>query len=87
MKKINLSESDNMNKIELITNHEIKNKEELKELSQVYSTLNTAYQKLDELQFKYKNLDYNIWKNILRDLLNYDVQTSIQEYYEKNNIK
>lgn len=87
MKKINLSESDNMNKIELITNHEIKNEEELKELSQVYSTLNTAYQKLDELQFKYKNLDYNIWKNILRDLLNYDVQTSIQEYYEKNNIK
>ena len=87
MKKINLSESDNMNKIELITNHEIKNEEELKELSQVYSTLNTAYQKLDELQFKYKNLDSNIWKNILRDLLNYDVQTSIQEYYEKNNIK
>lgn len=85
MKKINLSESDNMNKIKLTTNHEIKNEEELEELGKVYSTLNKAYQQLDELQFKYKNPDYNTWKNILRDLLNYDIQTSIQEYYEKNN--
>ena len=85
MKKINLSESDNMNKIKLTTNQEIKNEEELEELGKVYSTLNKAYQQLDELQFKYKNPDYNTWKNILRDLLNYDIQTSIQEYYEKNN--
>lgn len=85
MEKINLSELDNMNKIKLTTNHEIKNEEELEELGKVYSTLNKAYQQLDELQFKYKNPDYNTWKNILRDLLNYDIQTSIQEYYEKNN--
>lgn len=87
MEKINLSESDNMNKIKLTTNHEIKNEEELEELGKVYSTLNKAYQQLDELQFKYKNSDYSTWKNILRDLLNYDIQTSIQKYYEKNNIK
>lgn len=87
MKKINLSESDNLNKIGLTTNHKIENREELEELGNVYSTLNKAYQQLDELQFKYKNPDYNTWKNILRDLLNYDIQTSIQEYYEKNNIK
>lgn len=85
MKKINLAESDNLNKTELTTNHKIENKEELEELSKVYSTLNKAYQQLDELQFKYKNSDYSTWKNILRDLLNYDIQTSIQEYYEKNN--
>lgn len=80
---MNLAESNNLNKVALQTNHEIKNEEELNELSDVYKDLTNAYKKLDELQFKYKGADYNVWKDILRDLLNYDIQTSMQEYMEK----
>lgn len=84
MKKINLAELDNLDKATLRTNHKIKNEEELNELSNAYKDLTNAYKKLDELQFKYKDTDYNTWKDILRDLLNYDIQTSIQEYMENH---
>jgi len=84
MKKINLAESNNLDKATLRTSHKIKSEEELNELSDAQKDLTNAYKKLDELQFKYKDTDYNIWKDILRDLLNYDIQTSIQEYMEKH---
>ena len=45
MKKINLAESDNLDKATLRTNHKIKNEEELDELSNAYKDLTNAYKK------------------------------------------